>query len=209
MTTHGKAVTAAVRCSACELQCTVPRLDAGQVGRCPRCNAVLHDRKPDSLARTTALLIGAAVCYVPANLLPVMIVAGPHGSSADTILSGVQSMFRAGWWVIGCLIFVASITVPLLKLVSLTFLVISVRRRSSWKPRDRTELYRAVEIIGRWSMLDMFVVSLTVALVQLGVVANVQPAIGATFFAAVVVLTMFAAQNFDPRLIWDEMEDEP
>jgi len=168
----------------------------------------LHHRKPDSLARTSALLIAAAVCYVPANLFPVMVVAGPHGSQADTILSGVQAMFKAGWYAIGCLIFVASITVPLLKLLSLAFLVISVRRRSAWARRDRTVLYRLVEIIGRWSMLDMFVVSLTVALVQLGVVANVQPAIGATFFAAVVVLTIFAAQSFDPRLIWDGMEEE-
>jgi paraquat-inducible protein A len=200
--------TDAVRCSACERLCSVPALDSAQVARCPRCSAVLHHRKTASLARSTALLIAAAICYVPANLLPVMVVAGPGGSQADTIISGVRAMFGAGWWVVGGLIFFASVTVPVLKLLSLGFLIISVRRRSAWKPRTRTELYRLVEIVGRWSMLDMFVVSLTVALVQLGVVANVRPAIGATFFAAVVVLTMFAAQSFDPRLIWDAMEEE-
>jgi paraquat-inducible protein A len=197
-----------VRCHSCEKLLRLPRLSPEQVGLCPRCGTELSHRKPNSIARASALAIAAAICYVPANLLPVMVVAGPGGSEADTILSGVQAMFAAGWWAIGGLIFFASITVPVLKLVALAGLILSVRLRSRWKPRDRTVVYRLVEIIGRWSMLDMFVVSLTVALVQLGVVANVQPAIGATFFAAVVVLTMFAAQAFDPRLIWDEMKEE-
>jgi paraquat-inducible protein A len=153
-------------------------------------------------------VIAATLCYVPANLFPVMVVAGPGGSEADTILSGVQAMFAAGWFVVGGLIFFASITVPVLKLLTLYGLLISVQRRSHWRPRDRTRLYRIVEIVGRWSMLDMFVVSLTVALVQLGAVASVEPGIGASFFAAVVVLTMFAASSFDPRLIWDAMEEE-
>jgi paraquat-inducible protein A len=125
----------------------------------------------------------------------------------DTILSGVQSMFAVGWWAVGFLIFFASITVPVLKLLILFGLLVSIKRRSRWNPRERTRLYRVVEIVGRWSMLDMFVVSLTVALVQLGVVANVEPGIGASFFAAVVVLTIFAASSFDPRLIWDAMEE--
>ncbi len=169
---------------------------------------MLWRRKPQSLARSWALLIAAMICYVPANLYPVMEVAGPGGSEADTILSGVQAMFAAGWYPVGLLIFFASITVPILKILSLMGLLISVQRRSHWRPRDRAVLYRVVEIIGRWSMLDMFVVSVMVALVQLGIVANVEPRIGATFFAGVVVLTIFAAQSFDPRLIWDAMEEE-
>jgi paraquat-inducible protein A len=197
-----------VRCGACERLSRLPASPPGARARCPRCRAVLDRRKPNSLARTWALLIAATVCYVPANVLPVMIVSGPGGSESDTILSGVQAMFAAGWYEIGALIFFASITVPVLKLLVLFGLLLSVHRRSRWRPRDRTRLYRAVEIIGRWSMLDMFVVSLTVALVQLGVVANVEPDIGASFFAAVVVLTMFAASSFDPRLIWDAMEAE-
>ena len=115
-------------------------------------------------------------------------------------------MYAAGWWAIGSLIFFASITVPIAKLLILTFLLASVERRSRWNPRERTFLYRIVEYIGRWSMLDMFVVSLTVALIQLGAVANVQPGPGATWFAGVVVITMLAAMSFDPRLIWDSLE---
>jgi paraquat-inducible protein A len=170
--------------------------------------AVLWRRKPDSLSRTWALLIAAIICYVPANVFPVMEVGGPGGSEADTILSGVQAMFAAGWYPVGLLIFFASITVPILKILTLMGLLISVQRRSHWRPRDRAVLYRVVEIIGRWSMLDVFVVSIMVALVQLGAVAATEPRIGASFFAAVVVLTMFAAGSFDPRLIWDAMEEK-
>ena len=196
-----------VRCNSCERLWAAIDLPRGGHAYCRRCGAALARRKPNSLARTWALLIAAVICYVPANLFPVMVVAGPGGSEADTILSGVQSMFAAGWYVIGGLIFFASITVPVLKIVSLFGLLVSVQRGSRWNPRDRTRLYRIVEVVGRWSMLDMFVVSLTVALVQLGVVASVEPGIGASFFAAVVVLTIFAASSFDPRLIWDAMEE--
>jgi len=197
-----------VRCGSCEKLLRARPLPPGARARCPRCGAGLSRRKPQSLARSWALLIAAIICYVPANLYPVMEVAGPGGSEADTILSGVQAMFAAGWYPVGLLIFFASITVPILKILSLMGLLISVQRRSYWRPRDRAVLYRVVEIIGRWSMLDMFVVSVMVALVQLGAVANVAPRIGATFFAAVVVFTIFAAQSFDPRLIWDAMEEE-
>jgi paraquat-inducible protein A len=117
-------------------------------------------------------------------------------------------MFAAGWYPVGLLIFFASITVPILKILTLMGLLISVQRRSHWRPRDRAVLYRVVEIIERWSMLDVFVVSIMVALVQLGAVAATEPRIGASFFAAVVVLTMFAAGSFDPRLIWDAMEEK-
>jgi paraquat-inducible protein A len=154
-------------------------------------------------------VITAYVFYVPANLYPVMYVGELGKSQGDTILTGVQAMFAAGWWVIGLLIFFASITVPLLKLLILTYLLISVGIRSRWNPRQRTFLYRIVEYIGRWSMLDMFVVSLTVALIQLGVVANVRPGPGATWFAGVVIITMLAAMSFDPRLIWDSLEHGP
>jgi paraquat-inducible protein A len=176
--------------------------------RCSGCGTRLHLRKPDSLQRSWALLLTAYGFYVPANLLPVMYVGDLGHSQGDTILTGVQTMFAAGWWVVGSLIFFASITVPLLKLLVLTILLLSVHRRSRWRPRQRTVLYRIVEGIGRWSMLDMFVVSLTVALVQLGAVANVQPGPGATWFAGVVVITMLAAMSFDPRLIWDSLEEE-
>ncbi len=207
MTEVKPTVSGHVRCGSCERVCRMPPLPIGTHARCPRCGTVLERRKADSLARTWALVIAACVFYVPANLFPVMVVTGPGGSQADTILSGVMAMFAVGWYVVGGLIFFASITVPVLKLLSLIGLLVSVQRRSRWRPRDRTVLYRIVEVVGRWSMLDMFVVSLTVALVQLGAVANVEPAVGASFFAAVVVLTILAAKSFDPRLIWDAMEE--
>jgi len=196
------------RCSSCEKLLRTRPLPPGHRARCPRCGSALSHRKRDSLARTWALVISACILYVPANVFPVMVVAGPGGSEADTILSGVQAMFAMGWYPVGLLIFFASVTVPLLKLLSLIGLLVSVQHRSHWRPRDRTVLSRVVEVVGRWSMLDMFVVSITVALLQLGVLANVRPAMGATCFAAVVVLTMFAAKSFDPRLIWDAMEDD-
>ncbi len=197
-----------VRCTSCELLSREITLPPGHAARCSRCGTRLNLRKPQSLQRTWALVLTAYVLYVPANLYPVMYVGKLDHSTGDTILSGVQAMYAAGWWVIGSLIFFASITVPLVKLLSLTFLLASVQLRSRWNPRERTFLYRIVEYIGRWSMLDMFVVSLTVALIQLGAVANVQPGPGATWFAGVVVVTMLAAMSFDPRLIWDSLEGQ-
>ncbi len=208
MRSNTAAMANLMRCNGCEMLSRAKALPPGHIARCSRCGTRLHLRKPRSLQRAWALLLAAYVFYIPANLYPVMYTGKLGQSEGDTILSGVQSMYAAGWWVVGTLIFFASITVPLVKLLSLTFLLISVQIRSSWKPRERTFLYHIVEYIGRWSMLDMFVVSLTVALIQLGVVANVQPGPGATWFAGVVVLTMLAAMSFDPRLIWDSLDED-
>ena len=175
--------------------------------RCPRCGAALHLRKPNSLARTAALLLAAAICYVPANVFPVMTVRQFGRGEPSTILGGIQELIESGMWSLALLVLFASIVVPMLKLVTLTLLVWSVRRGSRWRPRDRTRLYRLTEQVGRWSMIDMFMISILVALVNLGAVATIEPGLGATFFAAVVVITMFAAMSFDPRLIWDRMEE--
>jgi paraquat-inducible protein A len=175
--------------------------------RCPRCDAALHPRKPDSLNRTAALVLTAAIFYVPANVFPVMTVKQFGKGSPSTILGGVEELIASGLWSLAILVLFASILVPMLKLVSLTFLVWSVRRGSRWRPRDRTRLYRLTEAIGRWSMIDMFMISILVALVRLGAAATIEPGLGATFFAAVVITTMFAASSFDPRLIWDRMEE--
>jgi len=196
------------RCRGCEMLTRLRPLPAGTAARCRGCGTKLHLRKPQSLERAWALVLTAYVLYVPANLYPVMFVGRLGHSEGDTIMSGVLAMFAAGWWVVGGLIFFASITVPLLKLLTLTCLLVSVQRRWRWNPRERTVIYRIVEYIGRWSMLDMFVVSLTVALIQLGAVANVEPGPGATWFAGVVVVTMLAAMSFDPRLIWDVLDEE-
>lgn len=180
---------------------------ASGLHHCPRCDGALHLRRPDSLTRSAALVLTAAIFYVPANLFPVLTVKQFGKGEPSTILGGVQELLGAGMWELAALVFFASILVPMLKLCVLTFLIASVSKGSRWRPRDRTFLYRLTESIGRWSMIDMFMVSILVALVKLGAVATIQPGPGATFFAAVVVITMVAAASFDPRLIWDRAEE--
>jgi paraquat-inducible protein A len=176
---------------------------------CARCGAPLHARKPDSLKRTTALVMAAAIFYIPANYLPVLTVKSFGKGEPSTILGGVQELIASGMWSLALLVLFASILVPMLKLTVLTWLIWSVHRKSRWRPRDRTVMYRLTETIGRWSMIDMFMTSILVALVKLGVVATIEAGPGATFFAAVVVITMIAAASFDPRLIWDAAEETP
>jgi paraquat-inducible protein A len=189
-------------CHACEL--AVP---AGVAGAphpaCPRCGESLHLRKPKSLQRTWALVLAAIILYVPANLYPVMAVTSLGQTQADTILSGVVYLLHHGMWPLALVVFVASVLVPLLKLAILVYLLVSVQLGSAWRARDRTRLYRITEAVGRWSMVDIYVVTILVALVRLGNLATIEAQPGAVYFAAVVVSTMFAAMAFDPRLIWD------
>lgn len=174
--------------------------------RCPRCTAALHRRKPQSLQRTWALLLAATIFYIPANLLPIMTVTSLGRTQSDTIFSGVVFLLEHGMWPLALVVFVASVFVPLLKLLILLVLLLSVKWRCTGRARDRTRLYRVIELIGRWSMVDIYVVTILVALVRLGNLASVQAEAGAIFFCAVVVLTMLAAMSFDPRLIWDALE---
>ena len=193
------------RCHDCGLLGRLPG-PAAHGARCARCGAELHLRKPRSLERTWALVIAAAVCYVPANVLPVMNVTSFGEVASDTIFSGVVYFLTHGMWPLALVVFVASIFVPVLKLAILTFLLISVERGSSWRPVERTRLYRITEAIGRWSMVDIFAITILVALVRLGNLASIDAGPGAVFFGAVVVITMLAAESFDPRLIWDRSE---
>lgn len=199
-----------IGCHSCHLLCQRPGREAEISLKCPRCGARLHLRKPNSIARTWALIIAAFIFYIPANVLPITTVVSFGKAQSDTIMSGVIYFINSGMWPIALVIFVASIFVPILKLIILTFLLISVQRKSSWRPRDRTRLYRITEMIGRWSMVDIYVVTILVALVNLGSLASINAGPGAGFFAAVVVITMFAAMSFDPRLIWDveELSDD-
>jgi paraquat-inducible protein A len=182
---------------------TCGKLASDTLHACPRCGAGLHLRKPSSLQRTWALLIVAMVLYIPANVYPVMSLEISGKGEPHTILGGVIELFEAGSYGSGALVLIASITVPLAKMLGLGWLLFTVQRRSSWRPRDRTRLYRAIETVGRWSMIDMFMVSILVALVNLGALAQVTPGVGAPFFCLVVIATMVAASSFDPRLIWD------
>jgi paraquat-inducible protein A len=171
--------------------------------RCSRCGTVLHQRNPDSIMRTWALLIAAVLLYIPANLLPILHTTSLFGDEDDTIMSGVVYFWVSGDWPLAIIVFVASILVPMLKLVVLALLALTVQRRSSWRTHERARLYRIIERIGRWSMLDVFVITLTVALVRFRSLAVITAGWGALAFAAVVVLTMIASMQFDPRLIWD------
>ena len=174
---------------------------------CQRCGTLLHLRKPNSIQRSWALLMAAFVLYLPANLLPIMETRSLFGPQQDTIMSGVVYMWRNGSWVLASVVFIASIVVPLLKMLSLTVLLVSVQRHSSRQPLQRTKLYRFLELIGRWSMLDVYVVTILVALVQVQSLAVVRPGAGVIAFAAVVVLSMLATQAFEPRLIWDAVDN--
>lgn len=170
---------------------------------CPCCQSEIHSRIPGSLNKTWALLIAAIILYIPANTLPIMTVTLWGDGQPDTILSGVVHLMDEGMWPLALVIFIASIFIPVLKLIILTGLMLSIHLKINWKPRDRTVLYRITEFVGRWSMVDVFVIGILVTLVQFGNTASVEPNIGSLSFAAVVILTMFAAHTFDPRLIWD------
>jgi paraquat-inducible protein A len=178
----------------------------GPACACPRCGAALHLRKPDSLGRTWALLIASYILYVPANVLPIMETSSLFGAQRDTILSGVVFLWRSGSWDLALIVFVASVVVPLSKLFALTYLLLSVRRRSLSQPLSKARLYRMVELVGKWSMLDIYVVALLATVVKFQSLASISAAPGAVAFGAVVILTMLAAQSFDPRLIWDAAE---
>jgi paraquat-inducible protein A len=188
-------------CHACGLLTRLPPQAHG--ARCPRCQAVVYVRTPNSIGRTWALLIAAFVLYIPANLLPVTITRSLFGVQSDTIMSGVAFFWNEGSYGLSIIIFTASIFVPLAKLLSLSFLTLSVRWRLRGDPLQRTKLYRMVEFIGKWSMLDVFVVTLLATLVEFSTLVSISAGPGAIAFGAVVVITMFAAMTFDPRLLWD------
>lgn len=196
-----------VSCHSCHLLCRLPSEERDGSFSCPRCGAALHSRKKNSLTRCWALLIAASILLIPANLLPITITAALGHTQADTILSGVIYFIHSGMWPIALVIFIASVFVPVVKLSILALLILSVQRRWHWRPKDRTRLYRLTELVGRWSMVDIYVVTILVALVKLGAVATIDAGLGAAYFAGVVILTMFAAESFDPRLIWDAMEE--
>ncbi len=190
-----------VSCEACGLLCRPA--GAEEPGECPRCGEELEFRRRDAIQRTWALIVAAAICYLPANLFPVMITTKLTSEQADTIISGVVYFFTSGSWHLGLILLIASVVIPLAKLAALGYLSITVQRGSIRNHRERIRLYRLLEVIGRWSMLDVFVALFVVALIQLQPLMVVAPGPGVLFFAAVVVLTIFAAESFDPRLIWD------
>lgn len=190
-----------VLCRTCGL--AVSRASLGTDRRCPRCRSRIEHRTPVSAEMTLAWLIAGIVFYIPANLLPVMHTSGLLGESDSTILGGIFEFWRSGDWDIALLIFIASVVVPFTKFIAIGLLLLTVGSNSRWEPHQRTTLYRIVESIGYWSMLDVIVVALTSALMQFQVLGSAEPRAGIAFFCAVVVVTMLSALSFDPRLIWD------
>ncbi len=197
--TQGISMAGAVGCETCGL------VSAPSPGhpRCPRCDSMLHRRRPDSIARTWALVIAAAILYIPANYFPVLTVVQLGAGQPSTIIGGVEELIVTREYPLAALVFFASIAVPVLKLIGLSTMLIATQTGRAGRLRDRTRLYHIVRFIGRWSMIDIFMESLLGALVIFGSVITIEPGFGALAFCAVVVLTMFAAETFDPRLMWD------
>ncbi|MDH4444387.1 MAG: paraquat-inducible protein A [Akkermansiaceae bacterium] len=176
------------------------------LGRCPRCGSHLHLRKSRSVERTVAFMLAATALYIPANVLPMMTMVELGESTSNTITGGIAYFWKGGAYPIALVILTASILIPLLKMVALTWLCLAATGKLHPSPGLLGKIYWVTELMGRWSMVDIFVVGILVALVQVGNYMTVTPGPGALAFAGVVVLTMFAAMSFDPRLLWDRLE---
>jgi len=197
------------RCRGCAAVCVPPpEAQEHQRTRCPRCDGVVHPRKPDAIARSWAFLLAGTALYLPANLLPVTATSSIGGPQTDTIFSGIVSFWKDGSYGLAALVFVASIVVPMAKLLLMSLLLISLQRHDRRWAKRRLAMYRVLELIGRWSMLDIFAITMLAALVQVESLAELQPGPGAMAFGAVVVLTMLATHSFDPRLLFDNPEGE-
>jgi paraquat-inducible protein A len=193
-----------VSCEVCG--CLVKISNSNKQNFCPLCGNILSFRRVNSLQRTWALIIVAIIFYIPANLLPIMTTITPTRIEENTIMDGIVFFYQSGSWPLALIILVASIIIPFVKIISLSYLLITVHFHYMRYCYGRTHLYRLIGFLGRWSMIDVFVVSFVVALVQLNPIMSVKPNMGIFFFSAVVILTMFAVETFDPRLIWDSRD---
>jgi paraquat-inducible protein A len=192
-----------ILCLGCELVTVAPVTGSDGRRHCPRCGSHLVPRRPGSLAITAAFTLAGYILYLPANVLPVLTITRFGRTEPYTILGGVRDLAAAGLWPLALLVLFASILVPVLKLAGLSWFLIAIRFRSAWLLRERTALYRLIDFIGRWSNIDVFMISIVSALLQFGILTTVDPGPGIASFAAVVVMTMIAARAFDPRLMWD------
>ena len=186
---------------------TCGKVSAVSLGRCPRCGARLHLRKSASIQNTIALMLAATALYIPSHLLPVMTLVELGDVTHSTILEGMLQFWQTGAYPIAIVIFVASILIPLLKILALTWLCAAATGRVRPSPRALGKIYWFTELLGRWSMVDIFVVGILVSLVQLGNYMTITPGPGALAFAGVVMLTMLAAMSFEPRLLWDRLDE--
>jgi paraquat-inducible protein A len=194
-------------CEVCHHIVKMPSTKKG-VAICPRCKEEVHYRKKNSLEHTWALVIASMIFYIPANLLPIMHVHTFAGTQSDTIISGVIYFLETGSYLIASVIFIASIIVPLTKLMILIYLLLSVQFKKGTNKDSKMKLYRLTELIGKWSMVDVYVVAIMISLVHFGGLSNIQAGEGANYFLVVVILTMIGAMRFDARLIWDIRDDD-
>ena len=190
-------------CHVCDL---VVNLGDQSETLCPRCHSHVHYRKHDSINRAWAFLISAFIMYIPANTAAIMTTNALGQKSSDTILSGILYFLAHGDWPLALVIFSASVLLPLLKIIAIAYLLISVQRGNKLRQKEKTRLYLIAEVMGRWSMVDVFVVAILAALIQMGSLSSIEPGPAGLAFAAMVILTMFSAMAFDPKLIWDQTE---
>ncbi len=183
------------------------KLASQSAHQCPRCGASMHQRKPGSLQRTLALLVTGCLLYIPANLLPIMITDQLGSSEPSTIIGGVVLLVQLGSIPVAGVIFIASVMVPISKFAAMYYLCWCAAKEAPSNALKMSKLYRITEFIGKWSMVDVFVVAILVALVSLGGVLVIRPGAAAMAFAGMVMVTMVAAESFDPRLLWDKMDD--
>jgi paraquat-inducible protein A len=178
------------------------RVHEPAVSHCTRCGSRLHSRYPFSLQWVWAWWLTGLIAYIPANLYPMMYTGYLGQTTASTIVGGVIELWQLGDWFVAGVVFVASIVIPVAKFIAISFLALAVRRPHRFRVSTLHRLYEVVDFIGRWSMIDVFVVAILSALVQLGFVASIHPGPAAVCFALSVAFTMLSAQSFDPRLIW-------
>lgn len=200
--------TRCVLCMTCGRLCHKKISSDGLIYLCPRCNSKLYNRKPFSIKRTLAFVITGFLLLIPANLCPITYIVYHGFGEPDTILSGISCLIRDDMIPIAILVFIASVIVPIFKLMGLLFLLATIHFKWKVDTLQSTLMYRFISIIGRWSMLDLFILSILVALVDMGAVSSIVPGVGATAFASVVVITLFASMNFDPRMLWDIEESK-
>lgn len=187
---------------------TCGRVAPIDAGVCPRCGTPLHSREPASLQRTLAWLTVGLICYIPANLLPMLRTQTLGHESDSTIVGGVIELIHHGAYGVAGIVFFASVMIPISKFMVILYLVFSIAVHAHISAEARVRLYEVTEFVGRWSMVDVFVVAILTALIQLGFVASINPGFAAVFFALSVAFTMLSAQSLDPRLIWDNTEPE-
>lgn len=195
-----------VCCQTCGLVQQVEPAQPHSAAECPRCGSVISEYKAGSVIPTAAFSLAALILYVPANIYPILRMERYGVYSESTVWGGVTGLLNAGYWFVALVVFLASMVVPLFKLAGLLFLVVTAELRTPRWRRQRTWIYRFIEVIGPWAMLDVFLLAVLVALVRLGQLATVLPGRGLLAFTFVVVLTLLASAAFDPRLIWQTKE---